>query len=72
MESNMLNNRAVKKPETTKPPTRLLASRIITALITNKNKPRVTIVAGSVKNISKGRTKRFSREITTATQSAVM
>ena len=67
----MLNNKAVKNPLTAKPPTRFPATKIITALITNKNKPKVTMVAGNVKNISKGRTNILSNEITTATKIAV-
>ena len=37
------------------------------ALITKRNKPKVTIVAGNVKKINKGFTTIFSNAITTAT-----
>ena len=43
------------------------ANKIIIALITNRNKPNVTIVAGNVKKINKGFTTIFSNAITTAT-----
>ena len=63
----MLKNKAAQNPETAKPSTNLSANKIIQALITNKNNPKVTIVAGSVKKIKSGRTNIFSKEITTAT-----
>ena len=63
----MLKNNAAQNPETAKPSTNLSANKIIQALITNKNNPKVTIVAGSVKKIKSGRTNIFSKEITTAT-----
>lgn len=72
IDNKMLNKNAVKNPLTAKPDTKLLANNIITALITNKNRPRVTIVAGKVKNTNKGRTNIFSNEITPATIIAVM
>lgn len=43
------------------------ANKIIIALITKRNKPNVTIVAGNVKKINKGFTNIFSNAITTAT-----
>ncbi len=43
------------------------ANKIIIALITKRNKPNVTIVAGNVKKINKGFTTIFSNAITTAT-----
>ena len=67
IDSKTLNNRAAKKPDTAKPLTKLLANKMIHALITNKNKPKVTIVAGNVKNIMSGRINIFNNEITTAT-----
>ena len=67
MDSKTLNNNADQKVETTKPPTKFPANKIIHALITNKNKPKVTMVAGKVKKIKSGRTNIFNNEITTAT-----
>ena len=67
IDNNMLNNKAVKKPETAKSSINLSANNIIMALITKRNKPRVTMVAGSVKKINRGLTNMFSKEITTAT-----
>ena len=49
MDNNTLNNSAVKNPLTAKPVTNLPANNMIIALITNKNKPNVTMVAGNVK-----------------------
>lgn len=63
----MLNNNAVKKPETAKSSINLSANNIIMALITKRNKPRVTMVAGSVKKINKGLTNIFNKEIIRAT-----
>lgn len=71
MDNNTLNNKAVKKPETAKPSINLSANKTITALITKRNKPKLTIVAGSVKNTKSGRTNIFNKEITTATIIAV-
>lgn len=67
MDSKTLKNSAEKKPETANPSINLSANKIIIALITNKNKPKVTIVAGNVKNIKSGFTNMFSKEITIAT-----
>lgn len=67
MDSNTLNNNADQKVETAKPSTRFPANKIIQAFITNRNKPKVTMVAGNVKNIKSGRTNIFNNEITTAT-----
>lgn len=72
IDNKTLNNSAVKNPLTAKPDTNLLANNIITALITNKNNPKVTMVAGNVKNTNNGRTNIFSNEITTATITAVI
>lgn len=68
----MLNMKAVKNPDTLKPSTKFPASIIITALIINKKNPREKMVAGKVKRINKGLTNIFSKEITTATTSAVI
>jgi hypothetical protein len=67
IDSNILNNNAVKKPETAKSSINLSANNIIMALITKRNKPRVTMVAGSVKKINRGLTNIFSKEIMRAT-----
>ena len=66
----MLNKKAVRNPDTAKPSTNLSAKRIIIALITNKNKPSVTMVAGRVKKIKSGFTKIFSKANTTETINA--
>lgn len=47
-DNKILNSRAVQNPETVKPSIQWFARRIKAALITNKNKPSVRIVAGSV------------------------
>lgn len=44
---------------------------MITALITNKNSPKVTIVAGRVKKINNGLTVILNNPKTTATHTAV-
>jgi len=48
-ESIILNKRAVQNPETLNPSIQLFASKIIAALITNKNNPSVKIVTGKVR-----------------------
>ena len=67
IDSKTLNNNADQKPDTAKPSTNLSANKIIHALITNRNKPKVTMVAGNVKKTKSGRTNMFNNEITTAT-----
>lgn len=67
----MLNNKAYQKPATSKPLTRASQIRTIKALITNKNKPNVSIVTGRVNKISKGFTNRLSKIKTAATTTAV-
>ena len=67
----MLKRSALKNPDTAKPSTNLSANKIIIALITNRNKPKVTIVAGKVKKTKSGRTNIFNSAITTATIMAV-
>ncbi len=71
MDNNTLNNSAVKNPLTANPVTNLPANNIIIALITNRNKPSVTIVAGKVKNTNNGRTNIFNNDMVTATKTAV-
>lgn len=66
----MLKTKAVKKPSTWKVGTNWSVKRIITALITNKNNPKVKMVAGKVKNINNGLTNMFKRAITAATKIA--
>jgi len=51
-DNNKLKIRAIKNPSTPNPLTNASASKIITALITSKNSPKVTIVTGNV-NITK-------------------
>ena len=65
-----LNNRAHQKEITLNPLKILEAINIIHALITNKNKPKVTRVAGRVKKIKTGRKKAFKTPIITATHIA--
>ena len=48
-DNKILNNKAVQKLETENPSIQLFAIKINTALITNKNKPKVTMVIGKVK-----------------------
>jgi hypothetical protein len=66
-DSKILKSSAAKNPETTKPATSLSANKMMIALITKINKPKVTIVAGNVKKINKGLTTIFNKAITTAT-----
>lgn len=65
------NKRAYQKPLTVKPVTNLLAKITKIALITSKNKPKVTTVKGKVKNINSGFTKAFNKASITATPKAV-
>lgn len=67
----MLNNKAVQKESILKPPTILSQIIIISALITNKNKPKEKIVIGSVNKIKIGFMKILSKPRTIATQNAV-
>ncbi len=68
--SNKLNKRAHQNESTVNPLKKFEAIKIIQALITNKNKPKVISVAGSVKNINKGLKKAFNKPITNATHIA--
>jgi hypothetical protein len=63
----MLKINAVMKESTLKPPTILAHKSIKTALITNKNNPKVNTVTGSVKSIRIGLTKIFNKPKTMAT-----
>jgi len=60
-ESTKLNNNAHQKLPTENPLTISAASITIKALMTNKNKPKVRIVMGTVKNIKTGFTVTFNK-----------
>ncbi len=66
IETNRLANSAVQKPETRKPRTSAATSRIISALITSRNRPKVTSVSGRVSTISSGFTTAFARPSSSA------
>ena len=70
-EYTKLKNKALQKPSTINPPTKPLAKYMISAFITNKNKPRVKMVMGKVKNIRIGLINALSKLITIETISAV-
>ena len=67
-----LNNSAVKNPSTAKPETNLAQSKIIKALMTSKNNPKVIKVTGSVSKTKSGFTNKFNNPSTMATQMAVI
>lgn len=67
----MLKNKADQNPLTWKPSTILDAIKIITALMTNKNSPRVKIVAGMERSTKTGFKKTLRMAKTTATTRAV-
>ena len=62
-----LNKSAVKKPSTAKPLTNLAHNIIMTALITNRNKPKVKNVTGKVNSTKSGFTNKFNNPKTMAT-----
>ena len=66
-----LNINAHQKPATLMPSTNRLASNTTKALITNKNKPRVIMVTGSVRRMRSGFTKMLRIASTTANTKAV-
>jgi len=66
-ESTILKINAVKKESTLKPPTILAHNKIKMALITNRNKPKVNTVTGSVNRTRIGFTNIFNNPKTTAT-----
>jgi hypothetical protein len=68
----ILNNNAIQKESTLNPPTILAHNKIITALITSKNNPKVKIVAGKVNNTNIGLINTFNNPRTTATIKAVV
>jgi hypothetical protein len=63
----ILKSIAVQNVSTVKPPTILLQSKMISALTTKRNSPKVTIVTGKVKNTSNGLINVFSNPKTNAT-----
>jgi hypothetical protein len=71
MESSKLNNKAYQNPETANPSIILSQIIIITALITNRKRPKVIIVTGIVNKIKTGFKNVFNKARTTATISAV-
>src|SRR5664279_534061 len=70
-ESRRLKSSAHQKPSTWNPFTNLAASKMISALMTNKKRPNVNSVMGKVSMISMGFTIRLSRPSTMASTSAV-
>ncbi len=69
-DSKTLKIKADQNPDTLKPSTKLPAIKIITALITNRKRPKVKIVAGNVNNINSGFTVIRNNPKTTATHIA--
>ena len=72
MDKRMLKSTAVQKLLTPKPLMKLSANIIIHALMTNKNKPKVTMVIGSVRIIKMGFKMAFKKAKTAATIIAVV
>jgi hypothetical protein len=72
MESRMLKSIAVQILDTPKPSINLSASKIINALTTNRNNPKVKMVIGKVKIINIGFTKTFKIAKTKATINGVV
>jgi len=66
-DSIMLKNIADQKPLTLNPETSQSANKIITALITNRKRPSVIMVAGNVKKIKTGFTKALKKARANAT-----
>ena len=56
MDTTMAAKNAVQKPETLNPLTRAATSRIISALMTSRKNPKVTMVSGRVTKMRSGRT----------------
>jgi hypothetical protein len=71
-ESNRLKMIAQSIPFTVKPVIKLLANNMMIAFMTSKNKPKVTMVTGSVRITSIGFTIKFRRLRTIATIIAVV
>jgi hypothetical protein len=72
IDKTILKNNAVQNESTAKPPTILEQRIIISALITNKNNPKVTIVTGKVKKTKIGLIKVLSNPKTIATNIEVI
>ena len=72
MDKRMLNSKAVQKLLTVNPLMNLSAKRIMQALITSKNKPKVTMVIGNVRMIKMGFKMAFRNAKTAATIMAVV
>jgi len=72
IDNNILNKSAHQKPSTLKPETILEQSKMISALITNKNNPNVTMVIGKVRIIKIGFISAFSIANTRAKTRAVI
>lgn len=72
MDNITLKNSAVQKESTLNPPTILSHNIIISALITNKNNPKVIKVIGRVKITKIGLMNILSSPRTTATIKAVV
>ena len=71
IDNTTLKSSAVQKESTLNPPTILVHNKMIIALITNKNNPKVKTVNGSVNNTNIGFIKTLSNPNTTATSKAV-
>ncbi|GGE38688.1 hypothetical protein GCM10010832_18710 [Psychroflexus planctonicus] len=71
IDSKRLNKSAYQKPLTSKPVTIASQIRIINAFTTNRKRPKVKTVIGSVKRISRGLTKIFNKAKRAATTSDV-
>jgi len=71
IDSRTLKMMALQTPSTVKPGTKLLARRMINALMNNRKIPRVKTVTGRVKIINSGLTKRLRTARTIATIIAV-
>ena len=68
----ILKNKAVQNVSTLNPPTIFVHNKIISALITNKNNPKVIIVTGNVSITNIGLIKILSNPRTIATINAVV
>lgn len=71
MDNRMLKSMAIQMLLTEKPGINLSANKMMRALMTNKNKPKVTMVMGNVKITKIGFTNRFKTDNTAATTTAV-
>ena len=68
----ILKNKAVQKVSTLNPPTIFVHNKIINALITNKNNPKVMMVTGNVSITNIGLINILSNPRTIATINAVV